>query len=408
MKKLLLLLLSGAIFGACSDKKVRLVLVTDIVMPPESWTFTPGDGVTVSAEGFEADDEIMFEVYWEEGTGSFAPNGYAKGVRGIVTQRTATSITFLAPGHYPASTTRVLLFRQGKIMPLGTIRVADGTPKAAAIYGISVSDTDETMIDRIDPATGAATRVRTLGIGQGLGCAVGVPGSGWIFGISSGAMTGFDLTMNYYNDFGGQDYRFAGQVSDSYVALLSYDSERLRLTTQTATRSDYSPAPVSWAMPEEVVQTLAVQPFAVVGSNLLLAQRNADDTCTPVILGILGGSGTGETVVADAMVPFRTVAPSAAEPDRLVQVGGYAVSKDGETQLRLFDMAGDGTFGETLAEVPGTVLSVTEYSPDKDTLEICLLCESGGVRRIHIYDALKKTRRTLPGEFGCSQIVAAK
>jgi len=156
------------------------------------------------------------------------------------------------------------------------------------------------------------------------------------------------------------------------------------------------------------VQTLAVQPFAVVGSNLLLAQRKADGTCTPVILGILGGSGTGETVVADAMVPFRTVAPSATEPDRLVQVGGYAVSNDGKTQLRLFDMAGDGTFGETLAEVPGTVLSVTEYSPDKDTLEICLLCESGGVRRIHIYDALKKTRRTLPGEFGCSQIVAAK
>lgn len=46
---------------------------------------------------------------------------------------------------------------------------------------------------------------------------------------------------------------------------------------------------------------------AVVGSNLLLAQRNADSfSITPVILGILGSSGTGETVVADAMVPFRT------------------------------------------------------------------------------------------------------
>lgn len=83
MRKLLLLLLFGAIFGACSDKKVRPVLVTDIVMPPETWVFTPGDGVTVSAEGFEENDEIMFEICWEEGAEGFAPNGYARGVRGI-------------------------------------------------------------------------------------------------------------------------------------------------------------------------------------------------------------------------------------------------------------------------------------------------------------------------------------
>ena len=104
-----------------------------------------------------------------------------------------------------------------------------------------------------------------------------------------------------------------------------------------------------------------------------------------------------------------------AHPLKLVQTslkvkrsGGYAVSAGGKTQLRLFNAAGDGAFGETLAEVPGTALSVTEYAPDKDSLEIYLLCEADGMRRIHVYDALKKTQRTLPGEFGCSEIVMAK
>lgn len=153
-------------------------------------------------------------------------------------------------------------------------------------------------------------------------------------------MTGFDLTMNYYNDFGYQDYLFIGQVSDSAVALLSYDAGRLRLTTQSVTRTSY-PAPLSWDMPEEVVQQLAVQPFVRAGSDLLLTLCNGDGTCTPLSLSVSGGSGLGKTVGADAMVPFWTVAAS-DEPDKFYQVGGYAVSKDGVTQLRLFNASGDG------------------------------------------------------------------
>lgn len=61
----------------------------------------------------------------------------------------------------------------------------------------------------------------------------------------------------------------------------------------------------------------------------------------------------GEAVEADAMVPFWTAVPSAADPDKMVQAGGYAVSKEGITQLRLFNTAGDGTFGETLARGSG-------------------------------------------------------
>lgn len=246
---MLFLLLSGAIFGACSSDKDRvLVFVKNVVMPPDSWVFAPGDGVTVSAEGFEADDEIMLEIHWQESAEGFAPEGYAKGVRGIVTVRSATSVTFLAPGHYPASTVRVLLLRRGRMMPLGKIRVADGTPKAEALYGISKSDTDETLIERIDLSTGGVTRVATLGIGRGIACAVGLPGSGWIYGVCSGSMAGFDLTMNYYDDFGYRNSLLAGHISDSSVGLISHDAGRLTLTTRSATRSP-SPVPVSWQVP---------------------------------------------------------------------------------------------------------------------------------------------------------------
>ena len=407
MKKFLLLILSGAIFGACSDKDAHPALVTGVVMPSESRTFSPGDGVTVSAEGFEADDEIMFEIHWADAAEGFAPNGYAKGVRGIVTARSATSLTFLAPGHYPASTATVLLFRRGHLMPLGKIRVADGVPESAALYGITDSGADGASIDRIDPATGKVTRVAALGPGRGIDCPVGVPGSGWIYGLYSGSMVGFDLTMNYYDDFESRNYLLAGRIADSSVGLIFHDAGRLTLTPRSVTRA-FSAGPVSWQVADEVVRTLAVQPFVQVGSDLLLAQRNADGTCAPVVLRISGGWGPGEAVAADAMIPFRTVAASADEPEKRYLVGGYAVSAGGKTQLRLFNMVGDIAFGETLCEVPGTVLSVAEYAPDEDSLAICLLCEADGVRRIHLYDALKKSLRTLPGEFGCARIVGAK
>ena len=403
---MLFLLLSGAIFGACSSDKDRVpVFVKNVVMPPDSWVFAPGDGVTVSAEGFEADDEIMLEIHWQESAEGFAPEGYAKGVRGIVTVRSATSVTFLAPGHYPASTVRVLLLRRGRMMPLGKIRVANGTPKAEALYGISKSDTDETLIERIDLSTGGVTRVATLGIGRGIACAVGLPGSGWIYGVCSGSMAGFDLTMNYYDDFGYRSCLLAGQITDSSVGLVSHDAGRLTLTTRSVTRTP-SAGSVSWQVPDEIVRTLIVQPFVRVGSDLLLAQRNADGTCIPVLLRISGGWGPGEAVAADAMVPFWTAVPSAADPDKMVQAGGYAVSKEGRTQLRLFDPV-SGSLGGPLCEVEGTVLSVSEFVRDGRP-KLCMLCEETDVRRIWVYDLLSDSGYRLPGEFGCSRIVAAK
>ena len=163
---------------------------------------------------------------------------------------------------------------------------------------------------------------------------------------------------------------------------------------------------VSWQVPDEIVRTLIVQPFVRVGSDLLLAQRNADGTCIPVLLRISGGWGPGEAVAADAMVPFWTAVPSVADPDKMVQAGGYAVSKEGRTQLRLFDPV-SGSLGGPLCEVEGTVLSVSEFVRDGRP-KLCMLCEEADARRIWVYDLLSDSGYRLPGEFGCSRIVAAK
>ena len=126
MKKLLFLSFFGLLLCACStDEGDGTPFVTDVVMPPVSQLFAPGDEVTVSAHGFEADDDIMLRITWPL-AGAAASEGYADGVWAVVTGHTGSSITFLAPGGYPASATEVKLFRRGKAMPLGKISVSDG------------------------------------------------------------------------------------------------------------------------------------------------------------------------------------------------------------------------------------------------------------------------------------------
>ena len=117
-------------------ERPKEILVTDIMMPADG-EFEPGSRVTVTASGFESGDEIRFEIAWTGGSEEFAPEGWAKGIRGIVTERTAGSITFLAPGHYPPSTVGVQLFRGGIFQTLGTIRVSDGVQHEPFLYTLT-------------------------------------------------------------------------------------------------------------------------------------------------------------------------------------------------------------------------------------------------------------------------------
>lgn len=404
MKKIFGTFLCAMLLAGCGLKvhSPYKILVTDIVMPPEDRLFAPGDEITVSAQGLEADDRIMFEIRWPLSPISSIAEGEAKGIWGVVTSRTASSITFLAPGHYPASKVTVLLFRGGSMMMLGKISVSDGELKEPELYGITQYDTDETAVDRISHTE--TTRIMTLGVGRGLDCAVGTNGAGWIYGLSSGSATGIDLTMRYFSDFGFGDYLLAGQLSGETVGYLRFEADRLWLDSPV-TRTPA--ARLSWELPPGVEPGMIVQqPFVRVQNFLLLTVRLGEGSCAPLVLSLSGGSALGEGRQADAMIPFWSVAESRDAADKFEQIAGYAVSARDWTWMWSFDPA-SMTFQDRLFPNDATVLSIVTYARNGGMPEVCLLCDKAGERHILIYNPLFNSGNFISG-VTCSQIVAAR
>lgn len=404
MKRVLAILLCAVLLAGCGlkEKHPYKVLVTDVVMPPEDKLFAPGDEVTVSAQGLEADDAILLEIRWPLSPVSSVPEGTASGVWGVLRSRTASSLTFLAPGHYPASTVTVLLFRGGDTMPLGTISVSDGELKEPAIYGLTRCDTDETLIERITHTE--TTPVMTLGIGRDIECAVGTNGPGWIYGLYSGSAVGVDLTMRYFEDFGFGEFVAAGQLSDGIVGYLRCEGKELFLETPV-TRAPA--ARFSWTLPEGVEPEMIVrQPFVRFQNMLLLSVRMGDGMYAPLVLSLREGSRLGEARQADAMIPFWSVTSSPDAADKYSQIAGYAVANGDWTWMWSFDPV-SMTLQERIFPDDAAVLSVVTYAPDGEMPEVYLLCEDAGERHILIYDPLLDSGNIITG-VTCSEIVIAK
>ncbi len=405
MPRILLLLFVGLLAGACSksDSSGESELVRQVVMPSESQEFMAGDEVTVSAEGFAEGDQIMFEIRWTEGSGEFAPEGYAKGVRGIVTSCTSTELTFLAPGHYPASTVSVILFRGGLIQTLGQIRVAEGLPEKG-LYGLIPTVAGTTAVERIDVTTGEAVPCHTLQETESLHSVVSASGSGTLSGLTDARRgAAFDLTMHHYRDLEGMDLLALCAPRGSDVMGFAY-SEKYDVLYVVGQGS------YTWQLPEEVTPAMIEDcPVATTSDLLLMSLRLTDGRRAPLALTIHGGSQTGPALTADALLPFWCVASASEASESYQLTGGYAVSVGGRTRLQLYDAAAND-FSETLAEVPGTVLSIamlTDASASQAP-ELYLLCESEGVRMIHVYNALTGAVRTLPMAVNCREIVGVQ
>lgn len=134
----------------------------------------------------------------------------------------------------------------------------------------------------------------------------------------------------------------------------------------------------------------------------------ADGTRAPLELSLTGGLQVGPAVGADALIPFRGVGRRSDDAEGYELFGGYALSAGGTTFLRRFDPV-EGSLGETLAELPGTALSLTELAAaDGMPATVWLLCGDGDRRTIHGFDPLGGDVYTFAAPEGCSALVGVQ
>ena len=210
MKKIHFLLLISLLLAACSDddKEKQSAFVTNITISDAGKTFNPGDAVTVKADGLQSGDQIILDIYWPIADNPLFPEGYSRYTRAVTTEQTTNSITFLAPGHWPASRVEMFLERAGQLQPLGQISVADGqSPEEPYLYGITNSHAIYTPtvprgITRIDLVTQEISEVIQFHDDEDFHLAANIPGTNILCGIrekdGSSFIDGYDLCMHYW------------------------------------------------------------------------------------------------------------------------------------------------------------------------------------------------------------------
>lgn len=411
-------ILLAMLFASCvSDEEQMPVFVTDVLLESEGLR-APGDELSVTAQGLRPDDEVLFDIRWSSQTGASAA-GSARGIYAVVTARSATGLSFLAPGGYPASEVEVLLQRQGRTQSLGRFACSDGqAPRTASLYGIVRAGAEDTLIERLDPLTGERTPVALLS-GYGMRCAVNDPGSNRIYGLCPGEADGrglfYDLTMRCVRDSDPEHYAAVGRLS-IHVAYLRGKEDRLHLAAMAESRTLPAPTPC-WTLPEGLTaEMLGGAPFVTTQAEgaLLLAADLGDGRFAPVVLfSVADGCrvAVGEPVRAAALVPFNRLETAGAEEEATpLLAGGYVLSAvDGRTsELRPFDVR-TMEFGEPFATIDAPVLSVAVDYDSRDLDLYCLVATAADAGEVRVYESAQRTWSPLPGErLPYSEIVLAR
>lgn len=411
MKEIHLFLLLGLLLAACvkNDKDEQPIFVTDIVMPAEGTVFNPGDKVTIKAQGFEEGDRIMLRGYWPM---VGAPDGEAYYIiPAKVTEMTATSLTFLAPGYNPPATVDVQLLRSGdRVMALGKILVADGRPpQEPQLYGI-INNKSGIMgvpyaVERIDLETGVLTGVAYLE-NTDFSRVVGTSGEwAWgLFGIETdegySRITRLDLSMRYWEGMDSGPIVTLGSLEGNkeIATIYKVDENTLSVAGMNAavyTRSqNYKPANRQVFSLPEGMKPEALSHYPCVlgkGGYLLLSADNGDGSFAPVVLDLANVGGrakVGASIEAAKLIPFWIPMPvEDAEPNQFERATGCAVVlPSGDTELRLLDKA-TMTLKEPFTTFSNSARSIATFAKGIDTRKLYVLfdAESGG-RLICDYD----------------------
>lgn len=430
MKKIHFLLLISLLLAACSDddnKEKQPVFVTNITISDAGKTFNPGDAVTVKADGLQSGDQIILDIYWPIADNPLFPEGYSRYTRVVTTEQTTHSITFLAPGHWPASRVEMFLERAGQLQPLGQISVADGqSPEEPYLYGITNSHAIYTPtvlrgITRIDLATQEISEVIQFHDGEDFRLAANIPGTNILCGIrekdSSSFIDGYDLCMHYWcNPIERNaiticsDFNNTVSLEMAGDKLLTYCSISYPVYTRLNMPPIHTPEiPLPDGLEPE---SLSRYPGVIADAHMLLSANNGDGTFSPVVIDIAKETMyCYDPIKAEALIPFRIMEPSPENPNSLQCKGGYIVSRanGGDTQFCLWDTA-TGNLKEPFATYPNAVRSAAMYySKDGQTRK--LYVQFAGYREgdfIETYDFQTKEWRMFTFYVPFAEILLAR
>lgn len=352
MKKLSLLFLFALLLTACSDDDDQAkdpIFVTDITITDAHKTFNPGDAVTVKAKGFLESDQLILDIFWPLVNEPLFQEGFSQYNRAIVTERTANSITFRAPGHYPASRVELYLEREGERMPLGEISVSDGqSPKEPQLYGITNSlaiytPTVPRGIVRIDLETKEISDVVRFDEGEDFRQVANDRGTNILCGIGEKdgkkSINSYDLSMHYWGNPTERNVINLCTNFNNIIALQAISDNVLTYYNLSSSNTRMNMPPVTAPeinLPDGLKpESLSRYPGARAGSYLLLSADNADGTFSPIVIDLSSERlYRHDPIETNALIPFWIMEPDAKNPDTLKCSGGYIISRGNGSETK--------------------------------------------------------------------------
>lgn len=377
MKKPTLLLLLCLLLASCSDdKEQHPPLVTNVTISDADKVFNPGDAVTVTADGFLDGDQLMLDIRWPLPDEPIH-EGYSRGIQAVITERTAKSLTFLAPGGYPQSTVEIFLNRASELMLLGKISVSNGQrPEVQQLYGITNSRTMAGYphgIERVKLGIeGEITPVATFQEGEDFFNIVTEPGTWSLYGMrkqsDQSSVDFFDLSIQHWGNTGINDHTVALCSGNSLVAVNRWDEKSVILSAvprPSLTRMNTPPAARRYTLPEGLKpEALSRFPGVYINDgHLLLSADNGDGTFSPVVISMQETSiHLLDPIKADALIPIWIPVRNKLNPDTYTMTGGYILSRPngGETEFRLWDTT-THSLGAPFTTYPNAALSAATF-----------------------------------------------
>lgn len=392
MKKLSLLFLFALLLAACSDDDDQAkdpIFVTDITITDAHKTFNPGDAVTVKANGFLEGDQLILDIFWPLVNEPLFQEGFSQYNRAIVTERTANSITFRAPGHYPASRVELFLEREGESgrMPLGEISVSDGqSPKEPQLYGITNSlaiytPTVPRGIVRIDLETKEMSDVVRFGEGEDFRQVANDRGTNILCGIwekdGKKSINSYDLSMHYWDNPAERNVINLCTNFNNIIALQAISDNVLTYYSISSSSTRMNMPPVTAPeieLPDGLKpESLSRYRGARVDTQLLFSADNGDGTFSPVVIDLRTRQlNRYDPIETNALIPFWIMEPDAKNPNTLKCSGGYIISRGNgsETQFCLWNTT-TGTLEAPFATFTNDVRSAAMYfSSDGQTRKL--------------------------------------